>query len=462
MPSVSVTVPAQRRPWLAYLGPACMVSVGYMDPGNWATDLEGGARFGHQLLWVLVLSNVMALLLQSLSAKLGLISGLDLAQACRDGYTKTVSVTLWIGAEIAIIACDLAELLGSAIALNLLFEMPLVLGAIVTSLDVLLILWLERRGAGRLEAIVCALLVTIALCLGVEVVWAKPDLAQMSAGLIPRLNGENLYVAIGILGATVMPHNLYLQSGLLRKTAEYPAPEQRRALSRSFWSTALALNLALLVNAAILVLAGTVFAGRSPPVDDLAEAHRLLAPLLGATSASILFAVGLLCSGQSATITGTIAGQLVMEGFVGLRVRPWLRRAITRGLALVPAVVVLSIAGEHSTLALLVASQVVLSLQLPFAIVPLIRLTSASHLMGEFTTRPLIRNLASACAFVVILANAALVVRLVGDLSQTSPRAASLVATFALASLVFLVWIACVPLRGATKPALAEPLRAAT
>jgi manganese transport protein len=431
-----------------------------MDPGNWATDLEGGARFGYQLLWVLVLSNLIALLLQTLSARLGLVSGLDLASACREGYSRGVNVTLWLAAEVAIIACDLAELLGSALALNLLFGMPLVVGAVVTSFDVLAILWLERRGARRLEAVVFTLLLTIALCLATELVWARPQLRQLSAGLVPRLNAESLYVAIGILGATVMPHNLYLQSGLLQRTGVgMTAGDQRGALRRSFWSTALALNLALLVNGAILVLAGTVFAGRQPPVNDLRDAYHLLAPLLGASSASVLFAVGLLCSGQSATVTGTLAGQLVMEGFMRLRVRPWLRRLITRAVAIFPAVFVLSWVGERGSLSLLVASQVVLSLQLPFAIVPLIRLTSAPHVMGPYATRPLLRNLASAFALLIIAANAALVIRLVEDSSATSPALAGGMATLGSVSLGFLAWVAFIPLRGAPNARLPAPHR---
>ena len=445
-----------QRSWLAYLGPACMVSVGYMDPGNWATDLEGGARFGHQLLWVLVVSNVMALLLQGLSAKLAIVSGRDLASACRESYGPRASAALWLLAEVAIVACDLAELLGSAIALNLLFGLPLIAGAALTSLDVLAILWLQRNGMRRLEALVLVLLMSIAGCLAIELVLAKPALGSLGQGLVPRLNGESLYVAIGILGATVMPHNLYLQSGLLRAAADRgDVRQQKIALKRSFWSTLLALNLALLVNAAILVLAATVFGGRHLAVTDLREAHRLLAPLLGASSASVLFAVALLCSGQSATVTGTLAGQIVMEGFVQLRVSPWLRRAITRGLAIVPALLVLALVGEGATMSLLVASQVVLSLQLPFAIVPLIRLTSAPNLMGALTTRPWLRRGASASAALILLANSALVLNITQELAQSSPALAGAIATLGLVSLGFLAWIAWVPLHGRSRGRLA-------
>lgn len=448
--------------WLSFLGPACMVSVGYMDPGNWATDLEGGARFGHQLLWVLVASNAMALLLQTLSAKLALVTGLDLASACRQSFGPRTSVALWILAEIAIVACDLAELLGSAVALNLLFGIPLLLGAALTSLDVLVILWLERRGARRLEAVVFALVLTIALCLTAELVLAGPRLADLGQGLIPRLNGESLYVAIGILGATVMPHNLYLQSGLLRAGARPREPrQQRQALRRSFWSTALALNGALLINAAILVLAATVFAGRGLPISDLRDAHRLLTPLLGASSASVLFAVALLCSGQSATVTGTLAGQLVMEGFVQLPVAPWVRRLVTRTLAIFPALAVLSIAGDSGTMTLLIASQIVLSLQLPFAIVPLIRLTSSLRLMGAHGSRWPARALAIGSAALISAANTALVVRITQSLVEQRPTLAVVVATLGLASLGFLGWVTCVPLRVSRVGGRAAPFSAA-
>jgi manganese transport protein len=425
-----------------------MVSVGYMDPGNWATDLEGGARFGHQLLWVLLASNLMALLLQGLSAKLGLVTGLDLAQACRANYAPKVSVSLWVLAEIAIIACDLAELLGSAIALNLLFGLPLVLGAALTSLDVLVILGLQRWGARRLEAAVFALLLTIAICLSFELSWAAPKLTELGDGLIPRLNGENLYIAIAILGATVMPHNLYLQSGLVRGVPPATdAREQAGALRRSFWSTALALNLALFVNAAILLLAARAFGHRHVPVLDLGEAYHLLSPILGASGASLLFAIGLLCAGQSATVTGTLAGQIVMEGFVDLRIAPWRRRLITRGLAIVPAIAVLSLVGPGGATPLLVFSQVVLSFQLPFAVVPLIRLTNAPQLMGRFASGPLTRRATVVCAVLILSANTALVVRTVQQLAAFSPVLAAAVAVLGVCGLAFLGWICWVPLR---------------
>ena len=419
-----------------------------MDPGNWATDLEGGARFGYQLLWVLVASNVMALLLQGLSAKLGIVSGLDLASGCRASYTPAVSAGLWVLAELSIVACDLAELLGSAIALNLLFGLPLLWGAVLTSFDVLLILALQRQGARRLEAVVLTLLLTIAACLCVELVWARPDLRQVAGGLVPRLGGDSLYIAIAILGATVMPHNLYLHSGLLAAARNGPGlGPPRRALKRSFWSTLLALNLALLVNAAILLLAASVFGKRGLLVTDLREAYHLLAPLLGGSAASVLFAVGLLCAGQSATVTGTLAGQMVMEGFVQLRVSPLLRRTVTRGLAIVPAVAVLSIVGENGAMSLLVGSQVVLSIQLPFAIVPLIRLTSSPQLMGRHRSRAWVRAAALGSAGLITLANAALVLRTVQQLAGASPILAAVLGTLGGAGLVFLAWIAGTPLR---------------
>lgn len=437
-----------RRRWLAFLGPATLVSVGYMDPGNWATDLEGGARFGYQLLWVLVLSNLMALLLQSLSAKLGIVAGMDLASACRAHYSKGVSAALWVLAELAIIACDLAEVLGSAIALNLLFGVPLVMGAIITVLDVFLILALQRRGARTLEALVLTLLITIAVCLGVELLLVKPVFSEVTSGLVPKLDGASLYVAIGILGATVMPHNLYLHSALVPQRLKSTRPsEQRQSLRRSFWSTALALNLALLLNAAILILAAAVFSTRGIEVSDLREAQRLLAPLVGTSAASILFAVGLLCSGQSATITGTLAGQIVMEGFVRLRVSPVVRRMITRSLAIIPAVLVLSIVGADGTMSLLIASQVVLSLQLPFAVLPLIRLTSSKALMGGFVNGRVVRVAAWACAVLVTSANVALVSLTMHNLRESAPLLSSLLAGAAIAGLGLLGWVCFVPLR---------------
>ena len=427
-----------------------LVSVGYMDPGNWATDLEGGARFGYQLLWVLVVSNLIALLLQTLCARLGVVSGLDLAQACRALYPRPAVYALWILCEIAIVACDLAEVIGSAVALNLLFGIPVVWGAAITALDVFLILLLQQYGARRLEAIIVVAVLTIAACFAVELWLVQPQWGEVAAGLTPRLDDASLYIAIGILGATVMPHNLYLHSSIVKTRAVGPAAvEQRRALRYYLVDTALALNFAFLINAAILIVAAGVFHREGIVVDDLREAHRLLSPLLGAGIASFLFAIALLCSGQSATITGTLAGQIVMEGFLDLRLPPLLRRALTRGLAVIPAIGVLAFTGEEGTIALLVATQVVLSLQLPFAIIPLIRFTSSERVMGGFATPVVIKALAWASAAFVVTAN----VWLVGSkLVSWESRAAAL--AVACAYLAFLAYVTFARLAHRERPAL--------
>jgi manganese transport protein len=419
-----------------------------MDPGNWATDLEGGTRFGYQLLWVLLASNLVALLLQSLAARLGLVTGFDLAEACRRHFSTKINFLLWLLAELAIIACDLAELLGSAVALNLLFGLPMVYGALLTLFDVFLILALQKRGAETLEAIVLTLLITVATCLGFELVLAKPNWAEAATGLRPTLSEGSLYVAIGIVGATIMPHNLYLHSSLVKRDPRHQAAQgTERALRRSFHGTALALNLALLVNGAILVLAAAAFSKAPGAVSDLQSAYRLLSPVLGTGLASVLFAVGLLCSGTSATITGTLAGQIVMEGFLGLRLPAMQRRLFTRGLAIVPAVAVLAWAGERGTMPLLLASQVILSLQLPFALVPLIRFTSDARLMGRFASASWVKLLAGACGLFITAANGALVSRTIEDLQPSAPLAATLFAFTALAALTLLVWVSVVPLQ---------------
>jgi manganese transport protein len=429
-----------------------------MDPGNWATDLEGGARFGHQLLWVLVASGLIATLLQTLCARLGVVSGRDLASACRLHYPAGLKVPLWLLAEVAIIACDLAEVLGSAVALNLLFGLPILTGALLTVFDVFMILALQRRGTRTVEAVVAVLVFSIAFCLGAQLLLVRPDVAALSSGLVPRLSGESLYIAIGIVGATVMPHNLYLHSAILPRASSFQTTlEQARAVRRCFSSTAFALTLALLLNAAILVLAAAVFSTRNVAVTDLREAYHLLTPFIGTSVASALFAVGLLCSGQSSTITGTLAGQIVMEGFVRLRMSPVARRALTRGLAVLPAIVVLSILGEQGTMPLLVASQVVLSLQLPFAIVPLIRFTSSRELMGRFTNRIALKLAAGACALLVSVANAALVVRVVSDWYERAPLLASLLGLIAVSAWGLLLWISVVPLRHLRRTPPVEP-----
>jgi len=389
----SVAVPVTGSSWrkmLAFAGPGYLVAVGYMDPGNWATDIAGGARFGYTLLSVILLSNLMAILLQSLSARLGIASGRDLAQACRDGYSRRTTFVLWIVCEIAIAACDLAEVLGAAIALQLLFGLPLIWGVCLTSLDVLLVLYMQHRGFRWVEAIVIVLILGIAGCFAVELWLAKPDVGQLALGLVPRAeilrNPEMLYISIGILGATVMPHNLYLHSSIVQ-TRNYGESYEgkKEAIRYATIDSTVALMSALFINGAMLVMAAAVFHGTPhESVADIADAYMLLDPLLGATLASTLFAVALLFSGQNATLTGTLAGQIVMEGFLNIRLRPWLRRLVTRLIAIVPAVIVIAIYGEEGSGPLIVLSQVVLSMQLPFAIFPLVKFTSSRKMMGPF------------------------------------------------------------------------------
>ena len=401
----------------AFTGPAYLVSVGYMDPGNWATDLEGGARFGYQLLWVLILSNLMAILLQTLSARLGIVSQRDLAQACRETYPRPISYALWFLCEIAIAACDLAEVLGAAIALNLLFHIPLLIGVLVTAADTLLLLWLTRLGIRMIESIILSLISMIAICFAVEIFWAGwPEFGAMARGVVPHLSQQNLYVAIGILGATVMPHNLYLHSALVqtRRIGRKDA-EKRTACRFNLIDSTVALNGALLVNAAILVLAAMVFFKRGIVVTEIQQANQLLAPLLGTTMASVLFGVALLCSGQSSTLTGTMAGQIVMEGFLNIRMRPWLRRLVTRTIAIIPAAFTVYLAGEHGTYRLLILSQVILSMQLPFAVIPLIHFTNSPERMGAFANRAWLKILAWATAALILVLNVWLMAGAVRD-----------------------------------------------
>jgi len=374
----------------AFAGPGYLVAVGYMDPGNWATDLAGGSAFGYTLLCVILLSNIMAMVLQGLAAKLGIVTGLDLAQACRAQYSPPVRLALWLLCELAIIACDLAEVIGTAIALQLLFGIPLVVGVCLTALDVLLILALQQRGFRKLEAFVIALLIIIAGCFAVELALSRPDIAAVASGFIPRsevvTNPAMLYIAVGILGATVMPHNIYLHSSIVQ-TRRFNRDDRgkREAIRFATLDSSIALSLALFINASILILAASTFhvAGRTD-VAHLQDAHALLAPMLGVGAASTLFAIALLASGQNSTITATLAGQIVMEGFLNLRLPAWLRRLVTRLIAIVPAVAVASLYGEQGTAKLLVLSQVILSLQLPFAVVPLVRFTSDAKMMGRF------------------------------------------------------------------------------
>ena len=405
------------RKLLAFAGPGYLVAVGYMDPGNWATDLAGGSAYGYTLLSVILLSNLMAVVLQGLSSKLGIVTGRDLAQACRDHYSRPVSLFLWVICELAIAACDLAEVIGSAIALNLLFHIPLTWGIIITSLDVMLVLLLQHRGFRLLEAVVVALVATVGACFMFELFISRPDAAAIAAGFLPSAeiisDPGKLYIAIGILGATVMPHNLYLHSSIVQtRKYEETAEGKREAVRFAFIDSTIALSLALFINAAILIVAAATFhrTGHTD-VAEIQDAYQLLTPLLGVGGASTVFALALLASGQNSTLTGTLAGQIVMEGFLDLRLRPWVRRLITRAIAIIPAVIVASIAGESGTAKLLVLSQVILSLQLSFAVIPLVQFTGERAKMGEFTNAPVVKVLAWTVAVVIAALNAWLLVQ---------------------------------------------------
>src|SRR6478672_11247282 len=395
------------RTLLAFAGPGMMVAVGYMDPGNWATDLAGGARFGYLLLSVILISNLMAMLLQHLALKLGIVTGRDLAQACRDHYPRPVVIFLWILCEIAIAACDLAEVIGSAIALNLLFHIPITVGVVLTAFDVLVVLFLQTKGFRWLEALVIVLIATIGLCFLFEVVISKPSLAGVIGGFVPSIDivrdPKMLYIAMGILGATVMPHNLYLHSSIVQtRRYEETAAGKREAVRFAFLDSTIALTFALFINAAILIVAAASFhTSGHTDVAEIQQAYTLLTPLLGVGGASAVFALALLASGQNSTLTGTLAGQIVMEGFLQLRLRPWMRRLITRGLAIVPAVIVAILYGESGTAKLLVVSQVVLSVQLSFAVFPLVRFTSDRVKMGAFANPGWLKLLAWATALLI-------------------------------------------------------------
>jgi len=410
----SIPIPDVKGFWrkmLAYAGPGYLVSVGYMDPGNWATDLAGGSKFGYTLLSVILLSNLMAVLLQSLCVRLGVATGRDLAQMCRDSFSPQVSFVLWVLCEIAIAACDLAELLGSAIALQLLFGLPLLWGVCLTALDVLGLLFLQSKGFRYVEALVVVLVATIGACFAAEILFSRPDVGSIVQGFLPNReilrNPEMLYIAIGILGATVMPHNLYLHSAIVQTRAWEPTPEkQREAIRFGTIDSTVALTLALFINAAILIVAAATFhtAGYQE-VAEIQDAYKLLSPLLGVSAASTVFGLALLASGQSSTLTATLAGQIVMEGFLQLRIPSWLRRIVTRLLAIVPAVIVIVFFGERSTGNLLVLSQVILSLQLSFAVVPLVMFTSDRRLMGEFVNPKWLKVLAWSVALIIISLN---------------------------------------------------------
>lgn len=411
-------------PWsfaLRMFGPAYLVAVGYMDPGNWATDLAAGSRYGYRLLWVVAASSLMAMVLQSLCCRLGIATGLDLAQACRLRLPKAWRIPLWLLAEVAIVACDLAELVGSAIALQLLFALPLAWGVLLTTGDTLLLLALQRFGVRRLEAVIIALVVLVGACFAWELVLLRPDWLQVGAGFLPQpsvlRDGQQLYLAAGILGATVMPHNLYLHSALVKnRPLEDIAPSRPLALRLATLDSVVALSLAFLVNAAILVLAAGAFHGVVPhPVDDLRQAHTLLSPLLGTSLAGTLFAVALLAAGQSSTVTATLAGQVVMEGFLDLRLPDWQRRLLTRSVALIPAMATVVWLGDQATAQLLVLSQVVLSLQLPFAVIPLVHLCTRRGLMGELRAPLWLQGISWLCAAAIVVINLSLLFAVVAS-----------------------------------------------
>ena len=434
--SVDATNRKGWRKLIAFLGPAYLVSVGYMDPGNWATDIAGGSQFGYALIWVLLMSNLMALLLQSLSARLGIVRQLDLAQASRSSYHPIVNFTLWIFAEIAIAATDLAEVLGMAIGLQLLFGLPLIWGVSLTVLDTLLLLILQSYGMRKIEAFIIALVATIGVSFLLEMIWAKPDMGELAKGFIPSLPSDAaLYIAIGIIGATVMPHNLYLHSSLVQ-TRRIDTSEKGiwSAIKYNLIDSTIALNAAFFVNSAILILAAsTFFRAGMYEVSDIQDAYKFLSPLLGNEWASILFGVALVAAGQSSTITGTLAGQIVMEGYLNIRIAPWLRRLITRLIAIIPAYVVILLYGEGRTGELLVFSQVVLSLQLGFAIIPLIHFTSDKEKMGVFVIKPWMKIAAWAIAVIIVSLNAKLVINeITGWIASAGENA-------------WIVWVTAVP-----------------
>lgn len=410
----SIHVPSNGKFWqklLAFAGPGLMIAVGYMDPGNWATDIAGGAKYGYTLLSVILISNFFAMILQHLSLKLGVVAERDLAQACRDHYHPLVNYILWILCEIAIAACDLAEVIGSAIALNLLFGLPLPWGIALTVIDVLLILMIQARGFRWIEAVVGAFIIIILICFGYEIILSNPSVYPMLEGLIPKkeiiTNPSMLYIAIGILGATVMPHNLYLHSSIVQ-TRNYARTTEgkKEAIKFATIDSTLALFIAFFINASILIVASASFHTKGFfEVEDINDAHKLLAPILGTGLASIVFAVALLASGQNSTLTGTLAGQVVMEGFLNIKLKPWLRRLITRLIAVVPAFFVALWYGEKGTADLLVLSQVILSMQLSFAVIPLVMFTNNKEKMGEFVNKPVLKILAWGISLIIIIFN---------------------------------------------------------
>ncbi|MBC7894145.1 MAG: Nramp family divalent metal transporter [Cytophagaceae bacterium] len=418
--SVTVHGLSKWRKILAFAGPGYLVAVGYMDPGNWATDLAGGSRFGYTLLSVILISNLMAVLLQGLALKLGIVTGRDLAQACRDHYSRPVNFALWVLCEIAIAACDLAEVIGTAIALNLLFNIPIAWGVAITAFDVMIVLYLQNKGFRLLEALVITLVAVVGACFLFELFVSRPDMGDVAKGFIPSAeilrNPEMLYIAIGILGATVMPHNLYLHSSIVQTRKYEETPEgKKEAVKYAFFDSTIALSFALFINAAILIVAGaTFFTTGNTGVAEIQDAYKLLTPLLGVGAASTVFALALLASGQNSTLTGTLAGQIVMEGFLNIRLRPWLRRLITRAIAIVPAAITAIVYGEQGTAKLLILSQVILSLQLSFAVFPLVMFTSDKLKMGQFVNPTWLKFSAWGVATVIASLNIWLLVQTVG------------------------------------------------
>jgi manganese transport protein len=448
----SVDVARRNTKWkkiFAFFGPAYLVSVGYMDPGNWATDIAGGSKFGYTLIWVLLMSNIMALLLQSLSARLGIVQGRDLAQANRETYPRFVNFVLYILAEIAIAATDLAEVLGMAIGIYLLTGLPLIWGVSITVLDTFLLLFLQRLGMRTMEAFIISLVAIVAFSFLAEILFAAPDLGEVAGGLVPSIpSDEALYIAIGIIGATVMPHNLYLHSALVQtRKIKTDATSIRQALKWNFVDSAIALNIAFLVNSAILILAATVFfKNGKTDVAEIGDAHQLLEPLLGTSLAPVLFAVALIAAGQSSTVTGTLAGQIVMEGYLRLRMNPILRRLLTRLLAIIPAVLVIGLAGEDQVDKLLIFSQVILSMQLGFAVIPLIHFCSDKKKMGEFVIKPYVQLAAWLIASVLVYLNVRLLISEAVAFFETSSnvylKALIIVAGIGLASLLGYILVA--------------------
>lgn len=410
----SISVPKSSgfwRKYLAFAGPGLMIAVGYMDPGNWATDIAGGAQFGYTLLSVVLISNIFAIVLQHLSVKLGVVAERDLAQACRDHYSPTTNFILWIFCEIAIAACDLAEVIGAAIALNLLFGIPLTWGIVITTIDVLFILMLQAKGFRWIESIVAGLILVILICFGYEIIISNPNINEILGGLVPQreiiTNPAMLYIGIGILGATVMPHNLYLHSSIVQ-TRNYTRdfPGKKEAIKFATIDSTVSLLLAFFINAAILILAAATFhTTGNTEIADIKDAHQMLTPLLGASLASVVFAIALLASGQNSTLTGTLAGQIVMEGFLNIRLKPWLRRLLTRLIAVIPALIVTILYGEDGTTDLLVLSQVILSMQLSFAVVPLVMFTNDKQKMGEFVNKPFLKLVVWTISIIIIVLN---------------------------------------------------------